>query len=125
MAARAPGPPTCFHSSTCSRREREEGAGSVQGVGGWRSAVVLQQGLAGHTAHHPPPPPLLTGQSTSSSLTVQQGVCPPTCFHTSICSAQPRRPPPARPQRKRAREQTDRGQCGECQCGGSEVPSTA
>ena len=35
---------------------REEGAGSVQGTGGWRSVVVLQQGLAGHTAHHPPPP---------------------------------------------------------------------
>ena len=35
---------------------REEGAGSVQGVGGWQSVVVLQQGLAGHTAHHPPLP---------------------------------------------------------------------
>ena len=35
---------------------REEGAGSVQGAGGWRSVVVLQQGLAGHTAHHPPSP---------------------------------------------------------------------
>ena len=37
---------------------REEGAGSVQGVGGWRSVVVLQQGWQDTQLITPLPPPL-------------------------------------------------------------------
>jgi hypothetical protein len=118
MAARAPGPPTCCHSSTCSRHEGGGCRVSVVVGSQWCAAAGLGRTHCGSS----PLPPLLTGWSTSSSQTVPQGLCPPCCCQASICSAQPRRPPPARPLRKRAREQTDRGQCGECQIGGSEVP---
>jgi hypothetical protein len=105
---------------------REEGAGSVQGAGGWRSVVVLQQGLAGHTAHHPPSPPLPPSSyrkvnfviASSAAGTVPSMWLPPNCLQCTAPS------PTASPPTAESCPRTDRqgGVWRECQFGGSEVP---
>ena len=102
------------------REYREEGAGSVQGAGGWQSVVVLQQGLAGHTTHHPPPPP---SSYRTVNFVIADSVAGtvPTMLLTSKslqCTAPITHRPPAR----RGSVPANSRQCEECQFGGSEVP---